>query len=244
MLQIRKPLISIITVVYNGADTIEASLNSVGHQSYENLEFIIVDGASTDGTLEIISRQQKDNIKLISEKDRGIFHAMNKGLELADGDWIIFLGADDLLAYPTVIEELANDFREPDGIYYGNAYIKTINRLYNGKISKWSMSLGSVSHQAIFYPKSVYKKKSYDESYKIFADHIYNIELYRTHSSKFYYLPKLISIYSGTGVSSHAKDEHYKKNLISVVSKNFGYVCGFYVWVRKMIYSFIKTYKK
>lgn len=244
MNHLSQPLISIVTVVYNSVGTLEHTLKSVQNQTYKNIEYIVIDGGSTDGTLALL-HQYKENIDvLVSEPDHGIFDAMNKGLNLASGDWLIFLGADDLLLSPTIIEEVLLYFKKPNEIYYGNAYIKTINRLYNGKLNKWSMSLGSVSHQAIFYPKSVYKNKLYDQSYRIFADHIYNIELYKTHTSQFVYIPKLISIYDGTGISSYAEDEKYKKNLIKVIINNFGIICGYYVWLRKKIYSLMKIYKK
>ncbi|WP_221394284.1 glycosyltransferase family 2 protein [Dyadobacter sp. NIV53] len=231
------PLISIVTVVYNAISTLEHTLQSVINQTYKNIEYIIIDGGSNDGTIELINKYRVHISQFVSEHDDGIFDAMNKSLNLANGSWLIFLGADDLLLSPTIIEEVVPYFEKHDGIYYGNAYIKTINRLYNGKLNKWSMALGSVSHQAIFYPKSVYKHKSYDQSFRIFADHIYNIELFNSHTSQFVYIPKLISIYDGNGVSSHGKDEKYHKNLIKVIISNYGYLCGYYVWIRKKLYS-------
>jgi len=232
-----KPLISIITVVYNGFGTIEDSIKSIANQTYKNIQHVIIDGLSSDGTLEVINRLKTSNTTLISEKDSGIYNAMNKGLTLADGDWVLFLGADDILAYSGIIEELIPYFTHPDFIYYGNSYIKTLNSLYNGKVNMFSIALGNVSHQAIFYPKNIYKQKIYDESYRIFADHIYNIELYSKFSKQFVYLPKLISIYSGIGISSNTKDEKYDQTLTRVIINNFGYLCGFYVWLRRKIYN-------
>jgi glycosyltransferase involved in cell wall biosynthesis len=232
-----KPLISIITVVYNAFGTIEDCIKSISGQTYKNIQHVIIDGLSSDGTLEVINGLKTPNTICISEKDSGIYNAMNKGLALAEGDWALFLGADDILAYPGIIEELIPHFIHPESIYYGNSYIKTINRLYNGKVNRYSIALGNVSHQAIFYPKSIYKQKIYDESYRIFADHIYNIELYSKFGSQFVYLPKLISIYSGIGVSSNTNDEKYDRTLINVIINNFGYICGIYVWLRRTIYN-------
>ncbi|MCF0058312.1 glycosyltransferase family 2 protein [Dyadobacter sp. CY356] len=238
------PLVSIVTVVYNAIATLDNTLKSVINQSYPNIEYIIIDGGSTDGTLDLLDKYKEFIARVVSESDNGIFDAMNKGQKFAQGDWLIFLGADDLLLSPTIIEEVVPYFKNRDEIYYGNAYIKTSNRLYNGKLNKWSMTLGSVSHQAIFYPKSVYKNKDYDQSFKIFADHIYNIELFKSHTSKFVYIPKLISIFDGHGVSSYAKDEKYDENLVKIITQHFGVLVGLYVWIRRKIYSLQRDYKK
>lgn len=239
-----QPAISVVTVVFNSVRTLEQTLKSVLNQTYKNVQYIIIDGGSTDGTIELIHSYRGDIDTFVSEPDKGIFDAMNKGQKFAQGDWLIFLGADDLLLSPTIIEEVVPYFKDPEEIYYGNAYIKVSNRLYNGKLNKWSMTLGSVSHQAIFYPKSVYKNKDYDQSFRIFADHIYNIELFKSHTSKFVYIPKLISIFDGHGVSSYAKDEKYEKNLVKIITQHFGMLVGLYVWIRRKIYSLQKSNKK
>ena len=186
------PKISIITVVRNGEKDLESAIKSVVTQSYPNIEFIILDGLSTDGTLDIIRKYEDQIAFWKSEADRGIFDAMNKGLDLATGDWVFFLGCDDVLASPTIIEEVAAEFTVPDNIYYGNTYLKKSNHIYTGKVSKWNIALRNISHQAIFYPKSIYKQKKYNLDYKLTADHVYNVELYGRFAGHFIYMPKQI----------------------------------------------------
>jgi glycosyltransferase involved in cell wall biosynthesis len=232
------PLISIITVLYNAADTIENTIKSIANQSYPHIEYIVIDGGSNDGSHAILDRYKNRIDKVIIEKDEGIYDAMNKGLQHANGDWVYFLGADDLLATPTMIEELVKKFEKPDNVYYGDTYLKNANRLYEGKVDLLKFSLCNISHQAIFYPKSVYKTKKYDLTYPYFADHIYNLEIYARNPQKFVYVPMLISIYNDRGRSSTNTDEVYSQNIVRVIYDNFGLPLSVYVWLRRKISSF------
>lgn len=117
--------VSIVTVCFNSADTIEDTIRSVREQEYESIEHIIVDGGSTDGTREIVGRYNGRIKKFISEPDRGIYDAMNKGLRLATGDVVGFLNADDVYTSPTVIGDIAAAVRESrdDGVYGDLVYV-------------------------------------------------------------------------------------------------------------------------
>ena len=104
-------LLSVITVVRNGAETISHTIDSVRKQRDAHFEHIIVDGASTDQTLDIIRLNQHERLRWISEPDRGIYDAMNKGIAMAHGEWILFLGADDELADRSVLSDIFTDQR-------------------------------------------------------------------------------------------------------------------------------------
>lgn len=93
----KAPLITVITVSYNAVSSIEDTIKSVINQSYKNIEFIIIDGQSTDGTVDIIKKYEKQIAYWTSEPDNGVYDAMNKGIDKSTGEWIIFLGADDIL---------------------------------------------------------------------------------------------------------------------------------------------------
>ena len=232
------PVISIITVVYNGGETLEHTVRSVVQQTYQHVQYIVIDGGSTDNTLEILQRYRQDIAVLISEKDDGIYDAMNKGLQHATGDWAYFLGADDLLSIPTIIEELVEHFKDPDSIYYGDTYLKSRNRLYNGKVTTPKFLLCNISHQAIFYPKSIFQKKNYNVRYKYFADHVHNLEIYAEDATRFVYLPRMVSIYNDQGRSSTLVDENYATDIVNLVSHNFGPGLGAYVWLRRKVAKF------
>src|ERR1700748_1301528 len=107
-----KPTLSVITIVYNNARDIERTILSVVNQTWPNIEYIMVDGLSTDGTLEIINKYKNRIAKLISEKDEGIYDAMNKGLALASGDYVLFMNSGDEIYAP---DTAANVFASADG---------------------------------------------------------------------------------------------------------------------------------
>lgn len=171
-----EPQISIITVVYNARDILEGTILSVLNQTYTNIQYILVDGLSTDGTLEIIRKYESQIAKWTSNKDKGIYDAMNKGLEMASGDYILFLNAGDKLKEPQTISRIFEENPSAD-IYYGR--VDLINgsgqvlgerRLkppleLNWKSFRWGML---VSHQA-FIPKRALAE-TYNLSFRISAD--------------------------------------------------------------------------
>lgn len=116
------PLISIITVVYNDEAHIEKTIQSVLGQSYEHIEYLIIDGASTDATLEII-RRHGDRVKLISEKDGGIYDAMNKGLRAASGDYVWFINSGDEVYSRETVEEMTQTLSDKPEVVYGGTMI-------------------------------------------------------------------------------------------------------------------------
>lgn len=171
-----QPTLSVITVVYNNAADIERTLLSVINQTYPNIEYIVIDGASTDGTLQIIEKYTNKIAKLISEPDKGIYDAMNKGLALATGDYVIFMNsADEFYSAETVANVFAT---APDAdIYYGETEMIGPNNESLGQRRhktpenftwldfKYGMS---ISHQAIYIKRSLVK--SYDPKYQLSAD--------------------------------------------------------------------------
>ena len=105
------PKISVVTVVYNSAALIENTVNSIINQSYSHIEYIVVDGGSTDGTIDILNRYKKNISTLISEPDRGIYDAMNKGISLATGDFVVFINSGDKFSSDDILE---NIFSNPE----------------------------------------------------------------------------------------------------------------------------------
>ena len=124
------PLISVITVSYNAVSTIEDTILSVINQTYTNIEYIIIDGGSADGTVGIIEKYVDRISYWVSEPDKGIYDAMNKGLKVANGDWAIFMGSDDVFFNNKVIMLVIERILIPDNIYYGNVILKTSHKLY------------------------------------------------------------------------------------------------------------------
>jgi glycosyltransferase involved in cell wall biosynthesis len=171
-----QPLLSVITVVYNNAKDIERTILSVVQQTYGNIEYIVIDGASTDGTLAIIHQYQNQIAQIISEPDKGIYDAMNKGLSIATGDYVLFMNSGDEFFEKDTVEKVFNKAQNAD-IYYGETEIINENLVSQGrrrhqipkKLSINSFKYGmSVCHQAIYIKRSLVN--FYDPKYKLSAD--------------------------------------------------------------------------
>lgn len=222
MIQKINPKISIITVVYNAAKTLNDTIQSVANQSYKNIEYIIIDGNSTDGTVEIIKENSDKIDKWVSEKDSGIYDAMNKGIKLCTGDWIYFLGADDILFDKDVISNVANLMTINNQIVYGNVIYTSNGRLYDGSFNQFKIVTRNICHQAIFYPKSVFLLFEYNINYKLYADFDLNLKLFNNKNWIFKYTSLVIAHYNNRGTSgSYGIDDNFKRDFLEIVKRNF-----------------------
>lgn len=234
--------ISIITVVYNAADSLEETILSVINQNFDDFEFIIIDGGSTDGTLEIIKKHQDQITLWISEPDNGIYDAMNKGISKAKGDFIYFLGGDDLLYSESVLEKISIRLNDNKKVYYGNVHFKTRNIIYDGKFNSLKIVTRNISHQSIFYSKHIFKKYLYDTKYKIFADYELNLKLYGNSFFSFEYIPLTIAIFNDKGISgSNVLDINFENDRLKIIKNNFPFWVFFYRIMRDKISKFIQA---
>ena len=174
----QKPKISIITVVLNSKNPLENTIKSVAAQTYANIEYIVIDGASTDGTVDVIKKYEKFITKWISEPDNGIFYAMNKGLNLATGDYVWFINAGDEIYEPETLEKVINSKKDAD-FYYGEV-IRIGGKNTNQqniiesprKITSWRNAYkcksGDLCHQAVIIKKNLVE--NYDVNYIAASD--------------------------------------------------------------------------
>lgn len=173
--------ISIITVVWNNAATIKDAINSVLNQTYKNIEYIIIDGTSTDGTVEIVQSYGNKITKFISEKDKGLYDAMNKGIKLAIGDVVGILNSDDFYIDEFVIEKIVKEFEEKsvDSVYADLVFVKSENlekiiRYYDSSYfnpSKFAYGW-MPAHPTFFVKREIYIKYGlFKTDYKIAADY-------------------------------------------------------------------------
>ena len=214
--------VSIITVCYNSSATIRDSIESVLSQSYSNIEYIIIDGASKDNTLSIVNEYKDRITTVISEPDTGIYDAMNKGVAMSKGAWLYFLGADDALydsnTLSEVSEQLKDEFEAVSGkIVYDFQKADTLFVKSNkGEFtSTWSSMLwikNTVHHQSVFYNRSVFIEKKFLLRYTILADYAFNLSLF-VQGSNVKSISNKIAICKTRGVSKHYNWALYKEEI-------------------------------
>tara|TARA_Y200000002_G_scaffold223358_1_gene184490 strand:- start:4426 stop:5175 length:750 start_codon:yes stop_codon:yes gene_type:complete len=239
--------VSIITATYNSGLTIETCIKSILNQCYLIHELIIVDGKSTDNTIPILKKLtiNFNRIKIISEKDNGVYDALNKGVEIASGDVIGFVHSDDFLASSSVISEITKKIRNEslDGVFGDLHYVRkektgSVFRKWIGSDFDFDLLKKGwmPAHPTFFLKKTVYKKHgSFDLNFSISADYDFMIRVLSDKSLKFGYIKKVITIMRVGGVSNRnlknifnkSKEDYriIKKNnvggLLTLFLKNF-----------------------
>jgi glycosyltransferase involved in cell wall biosynthesis len=197
------PIITVITVVYNGESTLEKTILSVLDQSSNNIEYIIVDGCSTDRTLEIIKKYDEKIYYWVSETDQGLYDAMNKAISLAQGKLVGILNAGDTYTN-NALNIIVDSYQQTgnSGIYTGDCQSFLNDRgqsiIYSGRCT---LPDRTVPHPSTFVPLSIYKGHGlFDTSFKIAADYELLSRFYKN-SVPFFHIPKLITVASPPGIS-------------------------------------------
>lgn len=209
------PTVSIIVVTFNAASHIEHVIRSFVAQTYSEKELIIIDGGSTDETISIIKKFQHPEIKWISERDNGIYDAMNKGICLASGDWLYFMGADDYFKNESVLEAVfCEDLSEVD-IVYGDVYSIQLKRNYDGPTNTEKLLFSNLCHQSIFYRKSVFERLgNYSLDFKLFSDWEFNLRCFLNPQIQTKYKDLVIAIYADSGASTVEKDLQFNRHFL------------------------------
>jgi glycosyltransferase involved in cell wall biosynthesis len=196
-------LISIITVVRNGKADLEKTIHSLRLQTYQNIEYIVVDGLSSDGTLDVIAKNQDRINHWKSESDTGIYDAMNKGKDMATGDFVIFINAGDDFNTETVIADICEGMdTDLNKLYYGkvtmfNRDVEWEYKPYDNHDNKNYLP----HHQSAFYPKSYYQQNSYDTTFKIMGDVDFTLRATKLYDKKYIPVTTIRSEMDGFGVN-------------------------------------------
>jgi glycosyltransferase len=193
--------VSVITAVFNGKDTIGDALTSVSRQTYKNIEHLIIDGGSTDGTLEVIERFKDRTTKIVSEPDNGIYDALNKGIGLASGDVIGLLHGDDFYAHDKVLESVVRVFKEQnvDSCYGDLLYVhkndteKVIRYWKASEYHPGKFRYGWMPpHPTFFVRREMYEKYGYfNTDFRIAADYELMLRFLEKHRISTYYIPEV-----------------------------------------------------
>lgn len=234
------PLVSIITVVYNGSKTLEQTIQSVSSQSYKNIEYIIIDGGSTDGTLDIIKNYKNSVNFWITEPDKGLYDAMNKGILYANGEIIGLINSDDWYetnAVELVVEAYRNDDSKkifhadkrcvlPNGV----SFVRKANR--NNFLFKYHGMI--LNHPTMFIHKEIYQNRKYNINLKSLSDYQFVLSAFIQDKNSFHYIPEIITNYRLGGISGHLPlTQSIKENFIARRNAGMNILeCSFAVMIR------------
>ena len=201
------PFFSIIIPTYNSAHTISVCLDSIMKQNFKDFEVVIVDGVSTDDTITIVQSYQHEDFKITysSEKDQGIYDAMNKGIRIAKGEWLYFMGSDDKLFSTEVLQKIAEAFKEDDhlDVIYGNIFSKRFNGIYDGEFTNNKILSQNICHQAIFFSSTIFKSVgNFDVKFRSHADWDHNFRWFFSKKIKKKFINLVIADYADGGFST------------------------------------------
>ena len=195
---------SIITINYNNMEGLEDTIKSVINQTSKDFEYIIIDGGSTDGSIDVI-KQYADHVNhWVSEKDKGVYNAMNKGIAQAKGDYLVFMNSGDCFHMPDVLT-LMSDYQEDiicGKVFKGNTTIPSGH--YKPTITLVDLMRGSLPHQAMFIKRELMVKHPYDEKYKILSDWKFCIQALVFDNCTFRNIDVVVANYDISGISTNS----------------------------------------
>ena len=206
--------ISVVTVCFNCVDTIEQTIKSVISQDYTNLEYIVIDGASRDGTLAVVDKYQELITKVLSEPDRGIFDAMNKSLKYVTGEYVLFMNAGDTFVSAHTVSDVFRDYKGNDDLIYGDDYVlndlgymkRCAHAIYERPFTKHDLVFKSqgFSHQSLFTKTEALKRVGFCLEYPLGADYHTTYKVFVTGNHKLKYVGFPISVFDDrNGGASH-----------------------------------------
>ena len=244
--------ISIITVVWNNIKTINDTIDSVLSQTYKNIEYIVIDGGSTDGTLSVLESRRDQLSALVSEPDEGIYDAMNKGIKLAKGDVIGFLNSDDFYLNDKVISKVASEFERDiflDASYANLIYVDQTNTSKIIRYFKTGLFLKGwcPAHPTFFVRRSVYERNgNFDLNYHFASDVELMMRFLEIHKIKSLYIPEVMVKMRMGGVSNRNLKNIWlaNKEIINSFHKNGLQVNSITFFIYKIISRFKQYIKR
>lgn len=212
--------LSIIIPNFNSGNLLDHTLASIfSKQSSYSFEVLIMDNLSTDNPRQYIDNYPEGSIVYHSEQDSGIYDAMNKGIKLAKGNWLIFFGAGDKLLIDAVNQIKFNQLKKSKLIYANTLLLKN-GKIYDGEFDLLKLMKRNISHQAIFYNHSVFKELgNFDTNFKITADYIFNLKIFMWTSVEMQYFPLVVSHFMGGGLSDVVRDDFFQDNKLLIINK-------------------------
>jgi glycosyltransferase involved in cell wall biosynthesis len=216
------PVVSVVLAVYNAGDALERTLESVLLQAYPALELVIVDGGSKDGTIDRIRRYEENVDYWVSEPDRGVYDAYNKGVRLAAGEWLYFIGAGDELADRDAVVRILSP-PPPGKLVYGNVRWGDTGKIYDGRFTKLKLCRRNVCHQAAFYHRDLFRELGeFDLRYPVVADWVFNLKCFGNAATRPAYKDTVVANFDLTGIASQRDDPAFETDKRSLIRGTLG----------------------
>ncbi len=215
-------LFSIITPTFNSGPKLEQTIQSVLAQNPALFEYVVMDGGSSDGTTETLARYG-NSLRWMSRPDRGVYDAMNGGLQLMTGQFAYFLGAGDTLR-PGILETLAPRMpADPLAFVYGDVYAHDLQRRFGGRYTRWKLSRVNICHQALFCARGVYDRLGgFDLRYPVLSDYVFNVRCFGDSRIRKVYLNEVIADFEGGGLSATDRDTPFLHDRLRLFRDNLG----------------------
>ena len=207
------PFFTIIIPTFNSAKTVQKTIESVLMQSFTSYEVLVIDGCSTDNTLALVKAFNSAFLHLYSEHDKGVYDAMNKGIAKAAGEWIYFLGSDDYLLNPRVLQTLQEHIAGMADIdmVYGDVESSVKHMVFKGAYNLERLNSQNICHQAMFFRRQLFSiMGSFNLRYKILSDWHFNIRLFSQYAHRTRYINVPVAFFTAGGVSSLDEPEFHK----------------------------------
>lgn len=234
--------ISIITINYNNKPGLEKTLSSVCNQTHKDFEYIIIDGGSSDGSVDVLTKYKSQISYFVSEHDHGVYHAMNKGIRVATGDFLIFMNSGDVFYNHSTIDSIISQLKHTDFILYGDVLVKNESTAYkNIQIHPEKLSFKYFYQQTICQQACVFKKELFDdvfyfnENYKIVSDWEFLIVAIFINKVPYRKIPLVLAVFDAEGISSN-------EDMRAIASKEREEVLEHYFPLFKEDYKLLQSY--
>jgi glycosyltransferase involved in cell wall biosynthesis len=228
------PVITVITAVYNGARSIERTIASVIGQTFPSFEYIIIDGGSDDGTTRLLEKHDESVDYWVSESDHGIYDALNKGISVARGEWLYFLGADDALAGADVLVSVFSRRRDSK-LLYGDVLYGESGAIYGGVYTRQMLTIRNICQQGIFYRRDLFRQLGqFDTKYSLLADWIFNMKVFSLKDSRPEHIDIVVAEYSLSGASNRSLDTAFARDRLHIIRKYLGISCYLYALASRL----------
>ncbi len=227
MMAANKLTLSIIIPTFNSGNIISHILDSILKQVFTDYEILIIDNVSGDNTTDIVRRYASthNNIRLISKPDKGIYDAMNKGICMAGGEWLYFIGSDDILYDEFVLDKIFQLKLANYQVIYGNVLFKHSGEIYDNKFNWYKLLIRNICHQAIFYRACIFEHSGfYNTRYKYLADWEFNMRWFSDKTIKRKFIKQTIAVYNEDGSCFGNTDYEFQTDFDLIIKRYFTFL--------------------